>query len=130
MHFCHSRVGWCGAANRAATGLQGSVDIWLVPTEPAVEAPARKSEHALARLNNMPIYELVQDSETYFSFKQGGHTRSYTSPSCPLCCNWMDLMLSLSCDGMVVAQSRSSAIVVEVFKCPLHAHEMRCLHLP
>jgi hypothetical protein len=29
MHFCHSRVGWCGAASRAATGLQGSVGIWL-----------------------------------------------------------------------------------------------------
>jgi hypothetical protein len=107
--------------------------LWIsgwVPSQPALESPARSDVHALARLYNFPMHELVQDSESYVSSKLGGHTRTLTSPSCRLCCNWMNLVLSLSSDGMVVAQPRSSAMLVEVFKCPLHAHEMRCLCLP
>jgi hypothetical protein len=103
--------------------------LWIsgwVPTEPDLESPARRDVHALARLHNLPNPQMTRQSQSLDSSKQGGNTRSSASPSCRLCCIRMNLVLSLPCDGMAVSQPRSSAKVVEVFKCPLHAHEMQC----
>jgi hypothetical protein len=103
--------------------------LWVsgwVPTEPALESPACYDVHALARLYNVPTPRIIHLPLVHDGSKLGGNTRSSASPSCRLCCNRMNLVLSLPCDGTVVTQPHSFAKVVEVFKCPLHAHEMQC----
>jgi hypothetical protein len=126
---CTSATAELGGVVLQTVQRQACNALWIsswVPTEPALEAPACNDVYAAARLHNLPIPQITPQAQSNVSSKLGGNTRSSASPSCRLCCNRMSLVLSLPCDGMVVTQPRSSEMVVEVFKCPLHAHEMQC----
>jgi hypothetical protein len=111
---------------------QTCLALWIscwVPTEPALEAPARTDVYALARMYGVPTPPFAQFLHSSASSKLGGNTRAAASPACRLCCNRMGLVLSVPCDGVVVTQPRACAMIVEVFKCPLHPHEVRACHL-
>ena len=125
---CTSAMAEMGGTVLQTVAWQPCKALWIscwVPTEPALEAPARNDVFALARMYNVPTPPTTQQSQSNASSKLGGNTRSAASPSCRLCCNRMGLVLSLPSDGMVVTQPRSCAMIVEVFKCPLHPHEVR-----
>lgn len=125
---CTSAIAEMGGTVLQSVAWQSCKALWIscwVPTEPALEAPARNDVFALARMYNVPTPPTTQQSQSNASSKLGGNTRSAASPSCRLCCNRMGLVLSLPSDGMVVTQPRSCAMIVEVFKCPLHPHEVR-----
>ena len=57
--------------------------------------------------------------------KLGGYSWMQSTPTCSRCHNTMHLILSMPSNGVVVVDKAPPAMVLQVFKCPLHAHEVR-----
>jgi len=118
-----------GAAPRRAAPVQTAhvlfVSAW-VALQPRLESPPVGDVHAACHaLQLQPPYYEQRVSEC--PAKLGGHTWLGASPTCRLCHTCMAACFSVPCDGRRVVPHSLFAMVLQLFKCPLHPCEMQCM---